>query len=84
MKKFLLLFLTCSCLTTLGQKLSVEKSLITFFSDAAIEDISAKNTKTNSIFDLETGEIAFSIPIKEFKFRYAEILALKIWLNQFN
>ena len=68
MKKFHLLFLTCSCLTTLGQKLSVEKSLITFFSDAAIEDISAKNTKTNSIFDLETGEIAFSIPIKEFKF----------------
>jgi len=68
MKKFLLLLLTCSCLTTLGQKFTVEKSLITFFSDAAIEDISAKNTKANSIFDLETGEIAFSIPIKEFKF----------------
>lgn len=68
MKKFLILLLTCSSLTTVGQKLSIEKSLVTFFSDAAIEDISAKNTKTNSIFDLETGEIAFSIPIKEFKF----------------
>lgn len=73
MKIFFLLLLACSGLTGFGQKFSVEKSIVTFFSKATIEDITAKNIKSNSIFDLETGEIAFSIPIKEFKFAKSQM-----------
>jgi polyisoprenoid-binding protein YceI len=56
---------------SLAQKYSLEKSKVGFFSDAAIEDIRAENTKTLSIYNVETGEVAFSIPIKEFQFENA-------------
>ncbi|HCZ37803.1 MAG TPA: YceI family protein [Cytophagales bacterium] len=56
---------------SLAQKYSLEKSKVVFFSDAAIEDIRAENTKTVSIYNTETGEVAFSIPIKEFQFENA-------------
>lgn len=51
-----------------SQKFSVEESKVTFFSSATIEDITANNTKSSSIFNSETGDIAFSIPIGEFEF----------------
>lgn len=51
-----------------AQKFVAEKSVITFFSDALIEDITATNSKTLSIFNKQTGEIAFSVPIREFQF----------------
>ena len=78
MKKYLLVFLMVSSLNTLAQKYSVDKSMIVFFSDAAIEDITAKNTKASSIFNVETGDIAFSIPIKDFEF------AKKLMKEHFN
>jgi len=56
---------------SLAQKYSLEKSKVVFFSDAAIEDIRAENTKTVSIYNVETGEVAFSISIKEFQFENA-------------
>lgn len=68
MKKYLSLFLTLAALTALGQKYISEKSFVSFFSGATIEDITADNSKANSIFDITSGDIAFSIPIKEFKF----------------
>ncbi|MCX8489944.1 MAG: YceI family protein [Cyclobacteriaceae bacterium] len=51
-----------------AQKLSAEKSKVSFFSQAAIEDIKAENTKSISILNLATGEVAFSIPISDFEF----------------
>ncbi len=60
--------LSTMTLTSLAQKYTVEKSMVVFFSDASIEDITAKNSKSSSIFNVETGEIAFSIPIQEFEF----------------
>src|SRR6478609_8036189 len=51
-----------------GQKFVVEKSQVSFFSDAAIEDITAENKKASSIFNSGTSEIVFSIPINEFQF----------------
>ncbi len=53
---------------THAQKFTAEKSTVKFFSDAAIEDITATNTKSSSIFNEATGEIVYSIPIKEFEF----------------
>ncbi len=52
----------------LGQKFTVDQSKVTFFSDAALEDIYAENTKTASLYNLDTQDIVFSIPIKEFAF----------------
>lgn len=68
MKKIWVLALSLISLTSFAQKNIVEKSTVVFFSDAAVEDITAKNTKSTSIFNVETGEIAFSIPIQDFEF----------------
>jgi hypothetical protein len=51
-----------------AQKFVAEKSFVSFFSHATIEDITAKNSKASSIFNSESGEIVYSIPIKEFQF----------------
>lgn len=68
MKKYLLfVFLFCT-LYAVAQKYKTEKSIVSFFSKAKIEDITAQNTKASSIFNLESGDIAFSIPITEFEF----------------
>jgi polyisoprenoid-binding protein YceI len=50
------------------QKYTLESSMVSFYSDAPMEDIEAKNSKTVSIFNVGTGEIVFSIPIEHFEF----------------
>ncbi len=52
-----------------AQQYASTKSKVTFFSEALIEDITATNDKSRSVIDTSTGKIAFSIPIKDFKFR---------------
>lgn len=42
---------------------------IWFFSKAPMEDIEAHNRKVVSFIDFATGELAFSVPMKEFEFR---------------
>lgn len=54
--------------TVSGQKYVLQEGTITFFSEAALEDIKADNTKISSIFNSATGEIAFSLPNNEFQF----------------
>lgn len=51
-----------------AQKFLAERSVITFFSDALIEDITATNSKSASIFNQKTSELVFSVPIREFQF----------------
>lgn len=51
-----------------GQKFKSDSSYVHFYSDAPMEDIEASNLDGQSAFDLETGEIVFSIPIKSFDF----------------
>ena len=46
----------------------MESSVVSFFSDGAIEDISAHTSKSVSIFNVATGDVAFSIPIQDFEF----------------
>jgi hypothetical protein len=67
-KPLLLMVLMALALCGHAQKYVVEKSMISFYSHATIEDISAKNEKIASIFNAATGEIVFSIPISEFQF----------------
>lgn len=70
MNKLVLFICAFGCLTfdVQGQKYSTEKTFVSFFSDAAIEDITAENTKTVGAFNAATGDIAFSVPIKEYEF----------------
>jgi polyisoprenoid-binding protein YceI len=63
---FLLLFF--AYLPANSQKYSLEKSSVSFFSEAPIENITAQNSKTSSLLNATSGEVVFSIPIKEFKF----------------
>jgi len=65
---FLIAFILGVCTVGYSQKYASEKSFVSFYSHALIEDITAQNTKSNAIFNSETGDIAFSIPMKEFKF----------------
>ena len=58
-------FLTVSAI---AQKYSTETTFVSFFSDAAIEDIKAENKKTAGVFNSATGDIAFSVPIKDYEF----------------
>ena len=68
MKRLPVFLLIGICASAYGQKYSSEKSFVSFYSHATIEDIAAKNTKASSIFNVATGDIVFSIPIKEFQF----------------
>jgi polyisoprenoid-binding protein YceI len=70
MKKVLFigtLFLTFVS-TAKAQKFTAEKSSVTFYSHATIEDIKATTTKAISLLNAGTGDIAFSIQIKDFVF----------------
>ncbi len=63
---FLILFLTNQ---VWSQKYSVEKSSIMFFSKTPVEDIDATNTNVSSLFNPTTGDIVFSMMMKEFEFK---------------
>jgi hypothetical protein len=51
-----------------GQKFLTERGFVKFFSDAAIEDITATNEKATALFDAGSGSIAFVVPINQFVF----------------
>jgi polyisoprenoid-binding protein YceI len=57
------------CSYASAQKYVIDKSFVTFYSHASIEDITADNKKSSGIFNSATGDIVFSIPITEFKFQ---------------
>ena len=42
---------------------------VSFFSSSIMEDIEATNTATAAVVDLATGQLAFSVPIREFQFK---------------
>jgi hypothetical protein len=50
------------------QRYFAEKSLIRFYSDGVVEDITATNDKVTSIFDAFKGDIAYLMSIKDFQF----------------
>lgn len=71
MKSILIISLLSLAGEGVAQKWTAEKSMIVFYSHAAIEDIRAENTKGSALFDTSSGSVAFIIPIKEFQFAKA-------------
>jgi hypothetical protein len=50
-------------------KYMTKAGYISFFSASIMEDIEAKNNKVAAVFDLGTGQLAFSVPVREFQFK---------------
>lgn len=70
MKRLVLLcFLLSQAMEVRGQVLRSESGYVRFFSDALIEDISAENDRASAVFDPESGEAVFLIPITGFVFK---------------
>ena len=64
--------LLCLCLLytlpLFSQQHLLTESYISFYSSAPVEDIEAATTRSKSLFNAETGDIAFVIPINTFEF----------------
>jgi hypothetical protein len=68
MKKYLFFMAMTIAVVGHAQKYISEKTFVSFYSHATIEDIKAENKKASSVFDTTNGDIAFSVPIKDFVF----------------
>lgn len=53
----------------LGQQMNSQSGYVKFFSEALVEDISAENKNSKAVFDAQSGEVAFLVPISDFEFR---------------
>jgi hypothetical protein len=51
-----------------AQKFTAERGTVTFFSDAAIEDIEAVNNVVGSLFNATSGELVYIMKIRDFVF----------------
>jgi hypothetical protein len=67
---FLAVLITCFHLCD-AQKFTAEKGVISFFSDAPIEDIEAVNSVVGSLFNATTGEIVYIMKMRDFQFHKA-------------
>jgi hypothetical protein len=67
-RSLLFLLLSALSLTVSAQKFTAEKGQISFFSDAAIEDIEAVNNVVGSLFNANTGELVYIMKIRDFVF----------------
>jgi hypothetical protein len=65
----LLYFLVLSGEMAAQSRYFTKTGYIWFFSKAPLEDIEAHNKKVISFVDFATGEMAFSVPMREFEFR---------------
>lgn len=70
MKKIIpLLILYLASTSAFAQKYISELNHVSFYSEAPMENIEAHSYKSKSIFDVETGDIAFIVPINTFEFK---------------
>ena len=71
MRSLQVIFLMLVCAGVKGQRFHAEQGFIQFYSQAAIEDITARNEKATALFDASAGTIAFIVPINQFVFAKA-------------
>lgn len=65
---FIVLMILCVALGAHAQKYNSTSGSISFYSHATLEDLAADNKKVVSIMNVSTGDVAFSVPVKDFKF----------------
>lgn len=71
MKKLFVALALFASVAATAQVVKSSESEVTFFSATPVEDISAVNKKMTAAINLDTRQIAFSIPIRSFKFEKA-------------
>jgi polyisoprenoid-binding protein YceI len=69
--KFHILFLILLCPLIAKDIYFTRSGTISFYSSAILEDIEAINDQVTCVLDLETGEVAFRVPIRGFTFKNA-------------
>ena len=67
--KFHILFLILFCPLIAKDIYFTRSGTISFYSSAILEDIEAINDQVTCVLDLETGEVAFRVPIPGFTFK---------------
>ncbi|HYG14913.1 MAG TPA: YceI family protein [Bacteroidia bacterium] len=70
-KSILVVVMALISAATFGQKYFTKTGHVSFFSDAALEDIEAHNYQTTALLNSSTGAMAFKVPIKGFEFKKA-------------
>jgi len=73
MKKVILALAVCCFAGTFAhaQKFMTRTGKVSFFSSTSVENIEAFNNETATVVDSKTGDVAFIVPIKSFKFEKA-------------
>ena len=72
MKKMMIAaVLICSSTTLFAQKYMTRTGKASFFSSTPLENIEAFNNEVAGVIDAKTGDVAFQVPIKSFKFEKA-------------
>jgi polyisoprenoid-binding protein YceI len=65
----LVLLLLCPRAGQAQSKFMTKTGRVSFFSTSIIEDIEALNAAAAAVFDVSTGQLAFSVPVREFVFK---------------
>ena len=68
MNKLITLILIFFVTNLYSQRFITKEAEISFFSEAPIEDISAKNNKVSAVYDLESRQLVFQLNISDFIF----------------
>ena len=66
-----LAFMTAFAVSGYGQKLATRNGYVKFFSKTPVENIEAENNQVSSVIDTESGDFAFLVQIKAFRFEKA-------------
>lgn len=69
MKNIIIILLALFSNQAGGNLFVCKNASISLYSKAPIEDIEAKTTGGNSVYNTATGDIAFSVPIRSFRFQ---------------
>jgi len=67
-RKIISLVLLLSCFSVNAQKYLAKDGVISFFSEAPMEDIKAINNKVSAVYDNDTKQLVFQLDIKDFIF----------------
>ena len=67
-RQIIKIFLLLICFNSSAQQYIGNNGIISFFSEAPMEDIKAINSKVSSVYDSNTNEIVFQLRIQDFIF----------------
>lgn len=65
------LIICSTAVTGMAQKYMTRTGKVTFFSSTPIENIEAFNNDVSGVVDAKSGDVAFIVPVKSFKFEKA-------------